>query len=476
VTFNSAEFVLFLPLVLAAYWVIPRYRRQNLLLVVASYVFYGWWDYRFLGLILISTGADYLLARGIGKTEAQERRRMFLVSSLVVNLGILGFFKYYGFFVSSAVGVIEGLGFKANPPLLELILPVGISFYTFQTISYTFDVYRRRIEPEPNLVTFAAYVAYFPQLVAGPIERASHLLPQIRSRRTPPSSAKLASALALILSGLFKKIVLADGLAPLVEARFSDPSAHGALSLLIGAYAFAIQIYGDFSGYSSIARGVSRLFGIELRRNFEQPYLSINISQFWRAWHISLSSWLKDYLYVPLGGNRRGRRKTYRNLLITMLLGGLWHGAGWSFLAWGLLHGLLLAGHRLRGAYEPPGRPPPPTRDDLGRIIGTFHAVTFAWIFFRAPSLSSAWEYVLGLGRVGDLSAPGPVSLSSALVLTIGFGLTTLVGDLLDRSRHEWMGQARGSPAVVGAAAGLCVVAILVWSGGAGEPFIYFQF
>ncbi len=286
----------------------------------------------------------------------------------------------------------------------------------------------------------------------------------------------MASAAALILTGLFKKVVLADGLAALIDARFSDPSAHGALSLLIGAYAFAIQIYGDFSGYSSIARGVARLFGIELRRNFEQPYLSTNITQFWRTWHMSLSGWLKDYLYIPMGGNRSGRLRTYRNLMITMLLGGLWHGAAWSFVVWGLLHGIFLSAHRLRGAHEATGRPAPPTRADEGRIIATFHLVTLAWVFFRASSLSNAWEYLSGLTRLTDLSSPGDLSLSAALVLTLGFGSIMVVGDLLDRSRGRWAWREKTSPSLLGAAAGMGMVAIAVWSGGTAAPFIYFQF
>ncbi len=475
-TFNSIEFAVFLVVVLVAYWRLGARRSQNVLLVVASYVFYGWWDYRFLGLIVVSTVADYWVAGRMGRTMEPVRRRALLLSSLGINLGILGLFKYFGFFVGSAAAVLEAMGVNANVPTLELVLPVGISFYTFQTISYTFDVYRRRIEPEPSLVTFAAYVAFFPQLVAGPIERAANLLPQMRRSRVVPDSSQVASAAGLILTGLFKKVVLADGLASLIDARFSDPSAHGALSLLIGAYAFAIQIYGDFSGYSSIARGVARLFGIELRRNFEQPYLSTNITQFWRTWHMSLSGWLKDYLYIPLGGNRGGKLRTYRNLMITMLLGGLWHGAAWSFVVWGLLHGVFLSAHRLRGAYEAPGRPVPPTRADVRRIIATFHLVTLAWVFFRASSLSNAWEYLSGLTRLTDLSSPGDLSLSAAFILTVGFGVIMVVGDLLDRSRGRWARREQLSPSLLGAAAGMGIVAIAVWSGGTAAPFIYFQF
>jgi len=327
-TFNSFQFFVFLPVVLGTYWLLRRRHHQNLLLLVASYVFYGWWDYRFLSLLAISTVADFAIAQAMNRTESDRIRRRWLFASLGVNLGILGFFKYFNFFVDSAVSVLNSLGLSAHAPTLSIVLPVGISFYSFQTLSYAFDVYRRRLPAERNIITFGLYVAFFPQLVAGPIERAQRLLPQFQAERHRPSPMEVWSGSWLILIGLFKKIVLADGLAMVVQDRFTDPTGHGALSLLLGVYAFSIQIYGDFSGYSSIARGTSRLFGIELMRNFEQPYLSTNITQFWRTWHISLSTWLMDYLYIPLGGSQRGRRRTYINLMLTMLLGGLWHGAG----------------------------------------------------------------------------------------------------------------------------------------------------
>ncbi len=358
--------------------------------------------------------------------------------------------------------------------MLTIVLPVGISFYTFQTISYTFDVFRRRIEPERDLLTFAVYVAYFPQLVAGPIERARRLLPQLQRPRRHPDATDRWTAFLLILTGLFKKVVLADGLAALVGARFSDPSAHGALSLLLGAYAFAIQIYGDFSGYSSIARGVSRLFGIELMRNFEQPYLSANITEFWRTWHISLSTWLRDYLYVPLGGNRSGRARTYRNLMLTMLLGGLWHGAAWTFVAWGGVHGLALAIHRAMGRRVPRDRPRPPRWRDAGRILLTFHFVAAAWVLFRADSFTLAGEYFAGLLRWADPSAAD--GLAGAAVLVLGFLAAMLALDLVDRSRAVIRPLQRWGAVRIGVPVGLMVTALLVWSGGTPEPFIYFQF
>jgi D-alanyl-lipoteichoic acid acyltransferase DltB (MBOAT superfamily) len=476
-TFNSAEFAVFFPAVLVSYWLLRRHLlAQNVLLLVGSYFFYGWWDYRFLSLIAVSTVVDYSIARRLGVTDDERARKLLLSASALVNLGILGFFKYYGFFVDSFEQLVSGLGFDVTAPTLRIVLPIGISFYTFQTMSYTFDVYRRRIDPERNIITFGVYVAYFPQLVSGPIERAAKLLPQIQRTRVRLDLEKIWSGGWLILTGLFKKIVLADGLAAIVSSRFDDPSAHGAASLLVGAFAFSIQIYGDFSGYSSIARGVSRLLGIELIRNFEQPYLSKNISQFWRTWHISLSTWLHDYLYVPLGGNRNGTWSTYRNLMLTMLLGGLWHGAAWTFVAWGGIHAALLAGHRRLGKYEPWGRPAHPRLGDLWKIVVTFHVVTFAWIFFRANDFTRAVDYFAGLTRLGDFASPGEFGLVADMVVVGIFALVMLAMDLVDRNRKENEPLTRWSPIFIGVIAGLIIAGLLVFGGGTPEPFIYFQF
>jgi D-alanyl-lipoteichoic acid acyltransferase DltB (MBOAT superfamily) len=476
VIFNSFQFFVFLAIVLTAYWLLSH-RRQNLLLLLASYVFYGWWDYRFLSLILISTVVDFFVAQRLHREVDRFRRRRWLFVSLGVNLGILAIFKYFDFFVDSAVSLLDSVGFAAHPPTLAIVLPVGISFYTFQTISYTFDVYRKRIEPERNLLTFGVYVAFFPQLVAGPIERAQHLLPQIQAVRVRPSIEKLWSGSWLILTGLFKKIVLADGLASVVQTRFDSPDQHGGLSLLIGVYAFAIQIYGDFSGYSSIARGVSRLFGIELMRNFEQPYLSTSISQFWRTWHISLSTWLWDYLYVPLGGNRRGTRRVYINLALTMLLGGLWHGAAWTFVVWGGLHGLYLSAHRVVGAYEPRGRPVAPRISDLWRVALTFHLVAFAWIFFRADSLGAAIDYIQGaFARLGSVAAGDGGSLAAQAAGVLVFGVMLFALDWIDRNRERYQPLEVWSPLVLGTAMAVMIAGLLVFSGDTVVPFIYFQF
>jgi alginate O-acetyltransferase complex protein AlgI len=467
VIFNSLEFAVFLPTVLIVYWLLPH-RLQNLLLVAASYAFYAAWDYRFLGLLVVSTGTDYAVGLGLGRARSNLRRKLLLAFSLVVNLGILGFFKYANFFVESATDLLSSTGVEANPHLLGVILPVGISFYTFQTLSYTFDVYRREVEPCHDLAAFAAYVAFFPQLVAGPIERAGHLLPQMRQPRRRPTRPQITSALHLIGAGLLKKVVLADGVAPFADRSFADPSGP-TLALWVGALAFAIQIYGDFSGYTDIARGSARLLGIDLMENFRQPYLSRNITEFWQRWHISLSSWLRDYLYIPLGGNRGGRLNTYRNLLVTMLLGGLWHGAGWTFVIWGVIHGLWLAGHRwLREVRSTPDSDELRLRD-APRILMTFVTVTLVWVPFRAKDFGTAIDYVSGMF---SLHAGAPSA--DALTLVAAGALAVLATDVMSRERHA---RPVVMPAPIrGLAYGGSLVLLVVFSGSESVPFIYFQF
>jgi len=355
--FNSFVFLVFLALVLPCYYALSH-KWQNRFLLAASYVFYGAWDWRFLSLLAASTLIDYHVAQALHQTSKLGRRRILLAVSVCANLGFLAAFKYFDFFVGSLSTLLVSLGLGELPWAIQVVLPVGISFYTFQTLGYTIDVYRRTQEPTRDFAAFALYVSYFPQLVAGPIERARNLLPRILNKRTV-TPARIATGLQLMLMGYLKKTAIADAVAPYVDEIFAHPDQQSSLRLLFGLYLFAIQIYGDFSGYSDIARGVSRLFGIDLMVNFKQPYLSANITEFWRRWHISLSTWLRDYLYIPLGGNRKGKLNTYRNLMITMLLGGLWHGAAWGFVIWGGLHGLYLAVHKLicrdRGrGVEPP--------------------------------------------------------------------------------------------------------------------------
>jgi D-alanyl-lipoteichoic acid acyltransferase DltB (MBOAT superfamily) len=462
--FNSTEYLIFGPLVLALYYVLSR-PAQNAMLLVASYVFYAWFDWRFLGLLLVSSFVDYFVALAIEGAGSRARRRALLTLSVVVNLGILGTFKYLGFFVESLSRVAQGLGFSVSGPAIEVLLPIGISFYTFQSLAYTIDVYRGRRSATRDPVLHGLYVAFFPQLVAGPIERAGNLVPQLeRVRRV--SGADLGRGLQLLVFGYLKKVGIADALAPRVDTVFADPAAHGSPELLLAVYLFAIQIYCDFSGYTDIARGSARLLGIRLRSNFRQPYLSADITEFWRRWHMSLSSWLRDYLYIPLGGSRRGRLRTAANLLATMLLGGLWHGAAWNFVVWGALHGLFLIGHRLIGRG----------RRALGAArvlatLATFHLVCFAWIFFRAPDLATALEYLRLIAAMEGTAA------SSTLLLAAAAGAAVAGIDLACARHAGEVPLGRGAPAW---RRGLTYAAAIAWLSFVGEtgvqPFIYFQF
>jgi len=444
-SFASFEFLAFAAAVIALYGVLPT-RGQNALLLLASYVFYGCWDWRFLGLIALSTAVDYVCARAMEARPERAARRPFLLVSLTTNLGLLGVFKYADFFAASAARGLAALGLPASSVTLDIVLPVGISFYTFQTLGYAIDVYRGRQRAERDPLLFALYVAYFPQLVAGPIERAGRLLPQLRGPRRPDAD-QIRRGLGLVLMGFFKKLVIADAAAPYVDALFADPGAHAGVDLWIGVQLFALQIYADFSGYSDIARGVSALLGIELCVNFRQPYLSANVSEFWRRWHVSLSQWLRDYLYIPLGGSRRGDARTRWNLLATMLLGGLWHGASWKFVAWGGLHGAYLA------------------------MLATFQLVAWTWIPFRAASFGDAASMVRGLS--GGWGWPQP---ELALVLA---GLTAAVLWVdLPAWRHDrelpWSG---ASPAWRRGLAYAAMFAAVSFVGESVAPrFIYFQF
>ena len=384
--FNSLVFFVFFAVVYGLYRVLPH-RSQNVLLLVSSYVFYGWWDWRFLSLIFLSTLIDYGtgLAIGTARSDQVRRRKMALWISVLSNLGILGFFKYFNFFEENLVLLLQNIGITAPIRHLNIILPVGISFYTFQTMSYTLDIYRRQMEPTRSFLNFATFVSFFPQLVAGPIERASALLPQIEAPRKITREG-VGDGSWLILWGLFKKCVIADNLAVIVEQSFGVEMATGAESLM-ALYAFAFQIFCDFSGYSDIARGLAKLMGIELMVNFNNPYFALNPKDFWSRWHISLSSWLRDYLYIPLGGSRKGPRRTYINLGLTMLLGGLWHGAAWTFVAWGAFHGLVLVIYHSWADWVSPKGTVDSGRFVWLRRVGMFHLVCVGWLFFRAESM-----------------------------------------------------------------------------------------
>jgi len=467
--FNSISFFFFVPIVLLGVRLLPGTQRQRWLLL-ASYFFYGSWDWRFLALILFTTAVDYWIAHRIHRSDDPDERRRALLVSVCVNLGVLGFFKYFNFFIDSAAALLEAAGLHASLPALQIILPVGISFYTFQSMSYVIDVYRRDTVPAQTFVLYALYVSYFPQLVAGPISRVGDLMPQLAAP-SRVTADRVNFGLCLILIGLAKKVLIADMLAPEVDRIFADPESQSSGMLLRGAYFFAFQIYCDFSAYSDIARGVSEFFGVRLMINFEQPYLSRSITEFWRRWHISLSSWLRDYLYIPLGGNRLGAAKTYRNLMLTMLIGGLWHGAAWTFVAWGAWHGALLALERLLGIGKGGVvRPRSTWHAGLGAVVATvvtFHLATIGWIFFRAPDFGVAFAYFTGLAAATDFMSVG------VLPFVVGAAIVAIdlpqdrTGDHAVFLRLPWWLQA---PIYA-----LICVGLLLY-GGRDVPFIYFQF
>jgi alginate O-acetyltransferase complex protein AlgI len=399
--FNSIEFAIYLPLVFTIYWALSAkgIRIQNLFIVIASYIFYGWWDWRFLILIFFSTLTDFLIGLKLEKEQNSRNRLLLLWSSIIINLGLLGFFKYAGFFVENFRSAFTFFGFNFENQSLNIILPVGISFYTFQTLSYTIDVYKRRLVPTKDFTTFTAFVSFFPQLVAGPIERATHLLPQFSVKRTF-SYNNAADGMRQILWGLFKKIVVADNCAQIANHVFDSSTSQNGIVLIIGAMAFGFQIYGDFSGYSDIAIGASKLFGIDIMRNFNVPYFSRDIAEFWRRWHISLTTWFRDYVYIPLGGSRVSKIKVLRNTLIIFLISGFWHGANWTFIAWGLYHALLFIPHIIlnkKSSYPIATGNKLPSFYELIQISTTFMIVTLGWIFFRSENIQQAFSYFSGI-------------------------------------------------------------------------------
>ena len=460
--FNSIEFAVFFVIVMAAYHVLS-FRWQNRMLLVASYVFYGWWDWRFLSLIVLSTIIDYFCGLRIDRAEESSSARQWpLVVSMVANLGTLGVFKYYNFFAESLSASLHSIGVTFDLHFAAIVLPVGISFYTFQTMSYTIDIYRGRMKPTRQFETFALFVAFFPQLVAGPIERAAVLLPQLsKPRRT--TREQFEEACWLILSGFYLKVVLADNMAPFVQQSFANPQNTHGMEVLIAIYAAAFQIYGDFAGYSRIARGIAKLMGIDLMKNFNRPYLAISPSDFWRRWHISLSSWLRDYLYIPLGGNRLGR--TYRNLMITMILGGLWHGASWHFVAWGFYHGLLLVAFKV---FEPEE----PSFTGIARwvrVVGFFHLTCFGWLLFFVSDLNS----ILILGRnLFSISFGGQRAFLDLTILAAPVLISEIVGEI---KRREYPVFHLPAPLRIANYAAL-LFCICFFGAISDIDFIYFQF
>lgn len=398
--FNSFEFVIFLPIVFLLYWFVfnKSIKLQNIFLLIVGYVFYGWWDWRFLFLIAFSTLFDFTIGIQIDKTNDAKKRKWLFVSSCIVNIGLLGFFKYFNFFIDNFIIASQSIGFSLSPITLKIILPVGISFYTFQSLSYTTDIYRQKMKPTNDLISFAAFISFFPQLVAGPIERAFHLLPQFYKKRKFNTEYAIIG-MQQILWGMFKKIVIADTLSGYVDQIFASSTSLPGSTLALGAIYFAIQIYCDFSGYSSIAIGTAKLFGFELMQNFNYPYFSTNVSQFWRRWHISLTSWFRDYVYIPLGGNKGSLSRTIFNTLFVFTLSGFWHGANWTFITWGLLNGLYLIPNLILGYNKKTsvGIEKKLNVHTFINIIITFMLVTITWIFFRSVNVSQATHYISNL-------------------------------------------------------------------------------
>jgi len=435
--FNSIDFAIFLPIIFLLYWFVikKKLKLQNFLIVAASYVFYGWWDWRFLSLIIFSTLVDYSVGLALKKQENLIKRKFLLWTSIVVNLGFLGFFKYYNFFLDNFVTAFSFFGSEIKANSLHIILPVGISFYTFQTLSYSIDVYKKKLEPTKNFVAFAAFVSFFPQLVAGPIERATNLLPQFYVKRKFDYNRAI-DGMRQILWGLFKKIVIADNAAEYANMIFNNSSDYSGSTLVLGALFFTFQIYGDFSGYSDIAIGTARLFGFNLKRNFAFPYFSRDIAEFWRRWHISLSTWFRDYLYIPLGGSRGGKWMKVRNTFIIFIVSGFWHGANWTFIIWGALNAiyflplLLTDNNRNNLDIVARGRYFPSLKDSLYMLI-TFGLTVFAWIFFRADNIGHAISYISEIFSPSLMTVPkfsGTGKAAVTILLIIGFIFIEWIG------------------------------------------------
>ncbi len=475
--FNSLEYALFLPIVFFLFWLVfyRSFRAQNILLLVASYVFYSWWDWRFLFLLVFSTGLDFYTGIKISDSKNPKERRFWFWLSIIVNLGFLGVFKYYNFFIESFASGLSLMGVQSNFWSLKIILPVGISFYTFHGLSYVIDIYNNKIKSERNFVDYSLFVSFFPLLVAGPIERATHLLPQIKEKRIF-NYDKAKDGLRQILWGLFKKIVIADNCAGIVNEIFANSETASGSTLALGTVYFAFQIYGDFSGYSDIALGTARLFGYELLQNFKFPYFSRSIAEFWRRWHISLSSWFKDYLYIPLGGSKGSLQLSIRNTFIIFLVSGFWHGASWNFIIWGFLHALfflpLLLLKKTRQKTEIAGENTIlPSIVETIQILFTFSLVCLAWIFFRAKNLTEAIIYVK------NIFGPSLLSKPNASILPLGLIMMLIIPEWIQRKKNHplQIDFIRFSFVRWGIYIMLCF-SILFLSKSETFEFIYFQF
>jgi len=476
--FNSVDYAIFLPIIFISYWIIPNknYVFQNFLLLIASYFFYSFWDWRFLSLLFSSTVINFLVGQKIYASADLKNRKLLLWLTIIFNLSLLFVFKYFNFFSLSFSSALLKIGLQNSPLILNVILPVGISFYTFHSLSYIIDIYKKRIEVESSFINYAVFVSFFPLLVAGPIERAQHLLPQLRQNRIFDQS-KAVDGLRQILWGLFKKIVIADNAARYANEIFDHSSIYSGSTLILGAVFFAFQIYGDFSGYSDIASGTARLFGIELLKNFSFPYFSRDIAEFWRRWHISLTTWFRDYLYIPLGGSKRGIGITIRNIIIVFLVSGIWHGANWTFIVWGLINAIYIIPliifnanrHNLdivsKGKFFPSFK-------DLMRMGITFSLTVFAWIFFRSDNLSSALNYISIIFSDSFFTIP--------TVLPIIYFCILIVFILI-----EWIGREEGYalakiqyrlPKIVRWGLYYTLALTICYFADSENQFIYFQF
>lgn len=480
--FDTIDFAIFLPVVFGLYWLIngKNLKLQNGFIVIASYVFYGWWDWRFLFLIVFSTLLDYIIGRMFSYTSNSRKRKLLLWTSICANIGFLGFFKYYNFFVENFVGAFSFFGADINPYNLKIILPVGISFYTFQTMSYTIDVYRKKLAPTGDLVAFAAFISFFPQLVAGPIERATRLLPQFYVKREF-NYARAVDGLRQILWGLFKKIAIANNFAIYANDIFENYGDYSGSTLVLGAFFFAFQIYCDFSGYSDIAIGTARLFGFNLMKNFAFPYFSRDIAEFWRRWHISLSTWFRDYLYIPLGGSRGSLGMKIRNIFIIFLVSGFWHGADWTYIAWGGVNALyflpllLLKRNRINLDCVAKGRYLPTLKEFFQMTI-TFTMTALAWVLFRSENIYKAFDYLTIVFSKSLFSIPyfyRGTTILPTLLLTIIFIIIEWIGReheyAIEKFGFGWSRPMRYSFY-------LAIALGIVFFAGQKTAFIYFQF
>ncbi len=488
--FNSIDFIIFLPIVFLIYWFVvnKNLKLQNLFIVLTSYVFYGWWDWRFLSLIIFSTAVDYSVGLALLKQGNITKRRLLLWTSIIINLGFLGFFKYYNFFLDNFVTAFTFFGKEIDAQSLNIVLPVGISFYTFQTLSYTIDVYKKKLEPTKDFIAFSAFVSFFPQLVAGPIERATNLLHQFYGKRTFNKKNTL-DGLNQMLWGFFKKIVIADNCARYADLIFNNSADYSGSTLVLGALFFTFQIYGDFSGYSDIAIGTARLFGFNLMQNFAFPYFSRDIAEFWRRWHISLNTWFRDYLYIPLGGSRVSTAKKVRNIFAIFLVSGFWHGANWTYIVWGALNAILFLPLILTKKNRKyidevaHGRTFPTLREFINMLI-TFSFIVLAWIFFRAENISHSISYFAGIFSPSLFTAPSFTGVKGAYYL-LAVILFFILIEWHGRNKQygiqqlgvKWRNPFRKAIYYIIIYALLYqVITNVMGAGGNAQQFIYFQF